>query len=107
MSATPTPELPVKECGTPDTRWGAAVSARHIKFTAFFPVPLIAPQEESAFAMEMHAAMLPVVERLFERRWKQMFAGTNDAEGRPYPDEYHQLWPLNTSTKPVSEAGEK
>jgi hypothetical protein len=93
MGATPTPELPVKECGTPDTIWGALVDAEYIKFTARFPVPLIAPQEAKAFAAEMHAAMLPVVERLFERRWAQMFAGKKDAEGRLYPQTYQELWP--------------
>ena len=93
MSATPTPTVPFKECGTPDTVWGASVAAKHVKFTASFPAPLIAPQEEKAFIAEMHAAMLPVVERLYARRWVQMFAGTLDAEGRPYPARYEDLWP--------------
>jgi len=103
MSATPTPELPFKECGTPDTVWGADVSHQGFRFTAWFPVPLIKDSETRAFINEMHAAMLPVVERLYERRWAQMLAGKRDKEGRPYPMTYAELWPTQAQSREVGE----
>ena len=87
--------LPIKECGTPDARYGFKVTAGGLAvfFNVALPTPLIfTKKEEQAFFDEMHAAMLPVVERLYERNWKEHFAGTRDREGRLYPDEYQQLF---------------
>lgn len=85
--------LPLKECGTPDTEWGAVVTPHGADFTMDFPVDLILDEDKKRFIAEIHASIVPVVERMYRKRWKEKFSGKRDKEGRLYPEKYEDLWP--------------
>jgi hypothetical protein len=106
MGAVSDPRMPAKECGTPDAQYSFSAWGKGVRFGVHFPMPLLRDRDEKAFFDEMHAAMLPVVERLYERMWSQCFANTVDDEGRPYPAEYRQLWPSpEDGTQSVQQCG--
>jgi hypothetical protein len=85
---------PAMPCKTPGTVYDTNIDQDRIRLAVRMPVNLlvdITEDQKKQLVIDLHNAILPVIERAFQQHWQQMAGKTVKGDDRPMPDRWEDL----------------
>ena len=89
------------ECCTPDAVYGTDIWARTIRLEVDFPAKLLSREPEKDLVDELHAAILPVIERIYRDNWSVLAGKTLAGSNKPLPATWEELDPARFQPSPL------
>ena len=85
---------PSMPCRTPGTVYDTNINPDRIRLAIRMPVNLlsdITEEQKQQLVMDLHNALLPVVEQVFRQQWRQMSGKLIKGHTRPMPETWEEL----------------
>ena len=82
-------------CGTPGAVYGTKITSDKIVLTIKLPSPMLKPLNDSRrehLIRSLHYAILPVVEGIFQERWRKLAGRKLKGDDGPLPETWAQLF---------------
>jgi hypothetical protein len=68
-------------CRTPGTEYGTDIRSDAINLSVDLPIHMLNKDDEPNLTMDLHRAILPVIEKLFQDRWRLLAGQLNPRMG--------------------------
>lgn len=80
-SAITMDDIERSHCRTPGTNYGTQIASDHIWLHIDLPTHMLKAGEEPQLTVDLHKAILPVIERVFRDRWHLLAGRKNSRLG--------------------------